>query len=451
MSPEQFQGGVHEVRAGQSVDVYALGVVAFELLAGRLPYDLPSGPTLDDLRRAVLFSPARRLIEFVPDVDPELDRIIAKALRKDPADRYFSVAQFLRALSRSSLAPRPAGRRTSGGRQSARPSHRPTGSSTKSWARAGWAKSGPATTASLKNKRIVKFCADEEKASFLRRELTLYKLLKEKVGQNPHFARLEEVALDEPPRYLMSEFIEARDFSKWCAAHGRAMRQSLRPRCSKSSPKRPMRCRRPTTPESSTATSSPRTSSCAVIPPTSRASMSGSVISASARSSPRTFSATAPAAASPERCSAKTPSSHSGTHLYMAPELLGGGEASVRSDIYALGVVLYQALAGDFQRGRHHRLGRPTSPIRSLRADLESVSPGTRPPASRAPPNSPTTSAASPNAATRANAKKQQSLHAKSRPIDVALSVPGREQRESLSWSADWLGMHFIGRNRQAT
>jgi serine/threonine protein kinase len=40
----------------------------------------------------------------------------------------------------------------------------------------------------------------------------------------------------------------------------------------------------------------------------------------------------------------------SGTQLYMAPELIWGKPASIRSDIYALGVVLYQLLAGDFGR-----------------------------------------------------------------------------------------------------
>ena len=43
-------------------------------------------------------------------------------------------------------------------------------------------------------------------------------------------------------------------------------------------------------------------------------------------------------------------SSHAGTQPYMAPELSAGKPASTRSDIYSLGVVLYQLLVGDFQR-----------------------------------------------------------------------------------------------------
>lgn len=43
-------------------------------------------------------------------------------------------------------------------------------------------------------------------------------------------------------------------------------------------------------------------------------------------------------------------SSHSGTHLYMAPELLEGKEASEASDIYALGVMLYQVVCGDLAK-----------------------------------------------------------------------------------------------------
>jgi serine/threonine protein kinase len=43
-------------------------------------------------------------------------------------------------------------------------------------------------------------------------------------------------------------------------------------------------------------------------------------------------------------------SSHTGTQMYMAPELIAGQGATARSDIYSLGVVLYQLLVGDFAR-----------------------------------------------------------------------------------------------------
>jgi non-specific serine/threonine protein kinase len=43
-------------------------------------------------------------------------------------------------------------------------------------------------------------------------------------------------------------------------------------------------------------------------------------------------------------------SSQTGTQMYLAPELLAGKAASTRSDVYSLGVVLYQLCAGDLNR-----------------------------------------------------------------------------------------------------
>src|SRR5205823_10119426 len=63
-------------------------------------------------------------------------------------------------------------------------------------------------------------------------------------------------------------------------------------------------------------------------------------------------------------------SSQSGTQLYMAPELLAGKPASLRSDIYSLGVVLFQLLIGDFTHPLttdwHRKIDDPL-----LREDLE--------------------------------------------------------------------------------
>jgi serine/threonine protein kinase len=45
-----------------------------------------------------------------------------------------------------------------------------------------------------------------------------------------------------------------------------------------------------------------------------------------------------------------TATATTGTPLYLAPELLAGGLPSLRSDVYALGVILYQLIIGDFRR-----------------------------------------------------------------------------------------------------
>jgi non-specific serine/threonine protein kinase len=43
-------------------------------------------------------------------------------------------------------------------------------------------------------------------------------------------------------------------------------------------------------------------------------------------------------------------SSQTGTHVYMAPELYAGKPASIRSDVYSLGILFYQLLVGDFSQ-----------------------------------------------------------------------------------------------------
>lgn len=80
MSPEQCRGEAVDARA----DVYACGVVLFELATGRLPF------TADKPIKVVnrhLSSPPPSLFEFVPDVDPRLEAIVQKALRKSRHER----------------------------------------------------------------------------------------------------------------------------------------------------------------------------------------------------------------------------------------------------------------------------------------------------------------------------------------------------------------------------
>jgi eukaryotic-like serine/threonine-protein kinase len=91
LSPEQARGEP----AGPASDLYALGVVAYQLLAGRLPYEAAS---LTDLARLQETSPPPRLDELNPDVPSALAGAVMVALHRDPERRYADAGDMEHAL-----------------------------------------------------------------------------------------------------------------------------------------------------------------------------------------------------------------------------------------------------------------------------------------------------------------------------------------------------------------
>ena len=92
MSPEQARG---ETELGAPSDVYSLACVLFEMLAGEPPFSSPSARAV--LVKHVTETP-RRLRALRPETPPGVDDAIARALSKDPAQRFSTVAAFLAAL-----------------------------------------------------------------------------------------------------------------------------------------------------------------------------------------------------------------------------------------------------------------------------------------------------------------------------------------------------------------
>jgi len=93
MSPEQAMG--HADLDGRS-DIYSLGCVLYEMLAGRMPFD---GPDIQSVMNKHLVEPLQAIRELRPDVPERVEQLLSIALAKRREDRFPSAAEFAEALS----------------------------------------------------------------------------------------------------------------------------------------------------------------------------------------------------------------------------------------------------------------------------------------------------------------------------------------------------------------
>lgn len=91
ISPEQARGGL----AGKQSDLYSLGIVLYEMVTGKVPYDgeSPVAVAMKHIQEPIV--PPRHLVSSIPE---PLERIILKAVQKDPSLRYVSARKFLEDL-----------------------------------------------------------------------------------------------------------------------------------------------------------------------------------------------------------------------------------------------------------------------------------------------------------------------------------------------------------------
>jgi len=104
MAPEQAAGDMVDHRA----DLYALGVVAYEMLTGRAPFD---GRTAQGMLAAHVAEKPEHIARRRASVPPSLGALVMQLLEKRPADRPQSATEVLRALEPSHVASLPNARR----------------------------------------------------------------------------------------------------------------------------------------------------------------------------------------------------------------------------------------------------------------------------------------------------------------------------------------------------
>jgi serine/threonine protein kinase/class 3 adenylate cyclase len=198
----------------------------------------------------------------------------------------------------------------------------------------------------LKTRHVFKFCFRADRVRSLKREVTLFGLLNERIGAHPSIVAVERVYFDEPPFYIVMQYVEGNDLATWCEAQGGIEKVPL----------------------------TVRLEIVARVADALQAAHDSGIIHRDVKPSNILVSGYTlddlnvhltdfgiGQVVSREILAGMTKQlgftetmmgkgSQSGTYMYMAPELLRGEPASPASDIYSLVVVLFQLLAGDLQR-----------------------------------------------------------------------------------------------------
>ena len=197
--------------------------------------------------------------------------------------------------------------------------------------------------------RVFKFCYDAERLRALQREVTLFRLLKESLGDAAEIQRIYDWNLDQAPYYTEAEYVAGGDLVEWASARGGLAEIPLADRLEI---------------VAQVADALAAAHSVGVL---HKDVKPGNVLMTAAPDGrPRAkltdfgigevldqrqlLARGITVLGMTEVVAAEGSSSVTGSRLYMAPEVSEGKAATVQADIYALGVMLYQVVAGDFQR-----------------------------------------------------------------------------------------------------
>ncbi|GEM_PF-3352341 len=199
--------------------------------------------------------------------------------------------------------------------------------------------------------RTFKFCFKADRLRTLKRELTLFRLIKEMLGERPDIARLFDVRLDAAPYYLEMEYTAGGSLSEWARERGGVNQIPLPTRLklviqvaealdaahSIGVLHKDVKPGNVLIHETKEGDVQARLTDFGIGQIMSRQQLEEVGITASAFQTKGSTVLT-------------DLGSRTGTRLYMAPELTTGRQPSAQSDIYALGVMAYQMVLGDLDR-----------------------------------------------------------------------------------------------------
>lgn len=231
----------------------------------------------------------------------------------------------------------------------------------------------------LKEQHVFKFCFRTDRVRSLQREVTLFRLLKERAGTQRGIVRLFDTYFEQPPFYVEEEYVAGRDLVTWCRSRGGLERISLATRLELVAQvadalqaahdarviHRDIKPGNVLILEEESATAEPAHGEAGP----GGGPSAGDADSRSPRLTVKLTDFGIGQVVSQELLAGVTQAgftqtllasgevSRTGTQLFLAPELLAGRPASIRSDIYSLGVLLFQCVVGGFHASDHDRLG----------------------------------------------------------------------------------------------
>jgi len=202
------------------------------------------------------------------------------------------------------------------------------------------------------DRRVFKFCFDADRVRSFKRELTLFRILRETLGDRPDIARIHDIQFDRPPFYLESEYTELGDLDTWAQSQGGFDRLPLATRldlmariCDAVSAAHSVgvlhKDLKPSNILVYEQDGEPR-------PRLADFGIGGVVDPARLQGHEITMTGLTATIADP------VDSSRTGTRIYSPPESLVGKPFTIQGDVYALGVILYQFVVGDLRSPLAH-------------------------------------------------------------------------------------------------